>query len=282
MNNNAGNVNRCLNCGTELTDNFCPHCGQKAKTKRLKLKEIIGDTVNSFIGGDSKLLNSVTALCIRPGHMIREYLQGHRARYYNPMQMLIWMISIYAVLSFLVGNDIFFANNTSPQDHDTLKKGSILANLWIYVEKIYTYITENKLYYMVFTAVLGVWPTYFIFRKNKILRPDGESICLNHTEIFYVLLYSACIEIICSIVLIPFTLIKGAEDILTTINNAAGFMFDVIIMKQLYEIGWWKSFIRNVLAAALILAYIIILIILGAGLVYGIVCMIYGKEAITG
>ena len=37
-----------------------------------------------------------------------------------------------------------------------------------------------------------------------------------------------CIEIICSIVLIPFTLIKGAEDILTTINNAAGFMFDVI------------------------------------------------------
>ena len=59
-------------------------------------------------------------------------------------------------------------------------------------------------------------------------------------------------------------------------------MFDVIIMKQLYEIGWWKSFIRNVLAAALILAYILILIILGAGLVYGIVYMIYGKEAITG
>lgn len=282
MNNNTENVNRCLNCGTELTDNFCPHCGQKAKTKRLKLKEIIGDTVNSFIGGDSKLLNSVTALCIRPGHMIREYLQGHRARYYNPMQMLIWMISIYAVLSFLIGNDIFIDNNKASIEPDTLKKGSILANLWMYVEKIYTYITENKLYYMVLNAVVGVWPTYLVFRKYKIQRPDGESICLNHTEIFYVLLYSACIEIICAIVLIPFTLINGAENILTTINNAAGFMFDVIVMKQLYEIGWWKSFIRNVLAAALILAYIIILVILATGLVYGILCMIYGKEAITG
>ena len=227
-------MNRCLNCGTELTDNFCPHCGQKAKTKRLKLKEIIGDTVNSFIGGDSKLLNSVTALCIRPGHMIREYLQGHRARYYNPMQMLIWMISIYAVLSFLVGDDIFFANNTSPMDHDTLKKGSILANLWMYVEKIYTYITENKLYYMVFTAVLGVWPTYFIFRKNK-RHPvmDGRKLlswffCKNHKDwesIFYTIktakpcysvsgwldgIFIACLFFsIWTFIMLPFMVIRG-------------------------------------------------------------------------
>jgi len=25
----------CLNCGTQLADQYCPHCGQKATVKRL-------------------------------------------------------------------------------------------------------------------------------------------------------------------------------------------------------------------------------------------------------
>ena len=38
-----GNKVKCLNCGNEFTDKFCPNCGQKAKTKRLKLCDMLSD-----------------------------------------------------------------------------------------------------------------------------------------------------------------------------------------------------------------------------------------------
>ena len=117
------NTTKCLNCGNTFEGNFCPHCGQKSKTKRLKLKEILDDFINSFVGGDNKFVRTCHDLCFRPGHMVREYLLGHRCKYYNPLQMLIYFITLYSILTYLFGGDPFELNEIKESDLD-LDKGT--------------------------------------------------------------------------------------------------------------------------------------------------------------
>ena len=131
---------KCLNCGNTFEGNFCPHCSQKAKTKRLKLSEIIGDFVNSFIGGDNKFVRTCHDLIVRPGHMVREYLLGHRCQYYNPLQMLIYIITVYSILTYLFGGDPFKVHNF---DTDLgLENGSMgkefMDGCWNLAKKIFS------------------------------------------------------------------------------------------------------------------------------------------------
>lgn len=271
---------RCLNCGTEITDNFCPHCGQKAKVKRLKIREIISDLINSIIGGDNKFLNTIIALCTKPGHMTREYLQGHRSRYYNPLQMLIWMVSIYAVLSLIAGSDPLEVTDTIKSDVEINDK-SQMGSLINMVSRCYSYIKGNKLYFMITNAIIAVWPFYFIYRKTKISRPDGDELPLNHTEQFYTQLYGACIDILVAILLIPVSLIPDSEHIVKGIDSAVSMLYFIILYKQLYRIGWMKGIIRTVFAGILAFTYLIILIIILVILVACICYLIYGEEGIN-
>ena len=60
----------CLNCGNRFKGNFCPHCGQSAKTRRLKLREMMTNAVAPFLGGDSRFVRSCRDLLVRPGIIV--------------------------------------------------------------------------------------------------------------------------------------------------------------------------------------------------------------------
>ena len=272
---------KCLNCGNTFEGNFCPHCSQKAKTKRLKLSEIIGDFVNSFIGGDNKFVRTCHDLIVRPGHMVREYLLGHRCQYYNPLQMLVYIITVYSILTYLLGGDPFKVHNF---DTDLgLENGSMgkefMDGCWNLARKIFS----NKLYVTIIGALSAVIPYRFIFRKFDIQRPDNTMLPLNFTENFYTLLYQSCAEMMFATILLPFCLIRGSEDILSRINSIADFVISVILFKQLLNISWKNSFKRNIysiiLTAIMILAVIIqfvLVFLLCIGIIAGI------KEVIEG
>lgn len=267
---------KCLNCGKEYTGKYCPNCGQKAKTKRLKFWEIVADLNNFVIGGDNKFLNTLHGLCRRPGHMVREYIQGHRSQYYNPLQMLIWILSIYAVLSFVIGSDPF--EITTAQE-EIVPKGDSPWQIWLaYLDKVYGYIKHNKLYYTLACAFMAIGPYRFSFRKYKISRPDGAELALNSTEQFYAFLYQSCMEMAFATLLLPFCLIKGAEGILEDINNFADILFTLILYKQLYRIGWWKNIKRNLVAAILFILFVCLFATLAFTLVLGTYYLIYGFD----
>lgn len=268
---------KCLNCGKEYTGNFCPYCGQKAKTKRLKLREILADLANSIIGGDNKFVNTLRDLCCRPGHLVREYLQGHRSKFYNPLQMLIWIVTIYAVLSFVIGNDPFgFAG--VPADK-IVPKGDTPEKAFVaFLGNTVNFISYNKLYYSVFLGITLIVPYRIAFRKHKISRPDGAELPLNYTEQFYTILYESCMEMLLATLLLPFSLIKGSEAILNEINSYADFLFTLIVYKQLYCISWWKCIRRNVAAFFIWLVYVAVIAIAVFGLLYVIYFLISGRK----
>ena len=251
---------RCLNCGHTFKGQFCPCCGQKAKTKRLQFVEMFKNFIGPFIGGDSKVLNTCRDLFIRPGYMIRDYLMGKRIRYYNPLQFFVFVVTTYAIVSYVLGVSTSIFDDLAELDFDWGEKVERYASVGFmmkFAKALYT----NKLYGTFFMSLMAVFPYRMLFR-TKIQRPDGAMQPLNLTEQFYTQMFHSCLQMMISIILLPVCLIEGAKDIVQDVYQIAGFIYIVVIYKQLLGIGWVKSALRNILAIVLTIMFLLMLIIM--------------------
>lgn len=86
----------CLNCQASLdvSDRFCPICGQKADTHRLTLSHIFHDFVHAFTHADKGIFRLIGDLVARPGTVAKEYIAGKRKKYFNPFTFFLIMAGI--------------------------------------------------------------------------------------------------------------------------------------------------------------------------------------------
>ncbi|MCU0393395.1 MAG: DUF3667 domain-containing protein [Thermoflexibacter sp.] len=85
----------CLNCQQPLEQNFCPHCGQKATTHRYSLKQFfVQDFTRAVLNLEKGFFYTMKELFTRPGHSIREYVMGKRAKHFNFFTFIILIITI--------------------------------------------------------------------------------------------------------------------------------------------------------------------------------------------
>ncbi len=92
----------CLNCGHDVPDRFCGHCGQE----NVETKESFGHLVSHFFQDithyDSKLLLTLKYLFFYPGHLTKMYMQGHRMDYVNPIRLYVFTSFVFfLMLSFV-------------------------------------------------------------------------------------------------------------------------------------------------------------------------------------
>lgn len=93
-------VKYCLNCGTEINDKFCPHCGQSASTpSKLKMKNFGKSLLMSFGRLTPGFLNTAKGLMLHPWVVIRDHIHGKHVPYSPPITMLI-QIFLYATIIF--------------------------------------------------------------------------------------------------------------------------------------------------------------------------------------
>ena len=77
---------QCLNCNNEVKEQFCPICGQKTSTHRFSFSHIFNNGVlNGIFNVNKSLFYTLKELFTRPGHSIREYIQGKRIRHFNAL-----------------------------------------------------------------------------------------------------------------------------------------------------------------------------------------------------
>ena len=85
----------CLNCNTPVDGDFCSKCGQKSSTHRYSIKHFLThDFIHGFLYLDRGLLYTVKELFIRPGHSIREFIGGKRAKHINSFTLLLLAVMI--------------------------------------------------------------------------------------------------------------------------------------------------------------------------------------------
>lgn len=89
---------RCLNCGAELTGNFCSQCGQEDHELRVSLKRLIRDFMAEQLGLESKVPTTLWRLISRPGVLTKEYLAGKRVRSLLPLRLYLSASVVYFLL----------------------------------------------------------------------------------------------------------------------------------------------------------------------------------------
>ena len=96
----------CKNCGTVFAGNFCPRCGQSRNTPRYVLKGIVGNVLRTIFRVDGKFAHTLLELLYRPGHMMRDFIQGRRINYTLPLAMVFLMTAFYMLTAQLIVPEI--------------------------------------------------------------------------------------------------------------------------------------------------------------------------------
>lgn len=94
----------CKNCYHPLADKgaYCHACGQKVVPLRVRLTQIIRETLETVINFDSRLLRTLLNLFL-PGRLTQAYFQGQRQRYLPPVRIFLLMaIAHFAVLGYVL------------------------------------------------------------------------------------------------------------------------------------------------------------------------------------
>lgn len=105
-------TNKCNNCQNQFEGKFCNQCGQSLKENtRLSSKEAIYDFATTTLSFDKILIQTFTALILKPGMVGLAYIQGQRKKFVKPIQYLVIMLTLVAILDWLfVGSDIIKTN----------------------------------------------------------------------------------------------------------------------------------------------------------------------------
>ena len=93
----------CPNCDYLFNgiDNYCPNCGQENHSHKLPIKHFVIEAFEGYFHFDTKLINTIKDLILRPGLITKNYNLGKRARYISPVRLYIFVSFIFfLILSF--------------------------------------------------------------------------------------------------------------------------------------------------------------------------------------
>jgi hypothetical protein len=97
----------CPNCRTLLSNEaqYCHQCGQKRiHPEDYSVWHLIVESVWDFFHFESKFLKTLIPLCFRPGSLTVDYLQGKRARYFQPFKLFLFISFLYFVTYGLISH----------------------------------------------------------------------------------------------------------------------------------------------------------------------------------
>ncbi len=123
---------KCLNCNYQLDPAFeyCPSCGQENNNNQVSFKSLISDFLSNYFSLDSRFGRSFKPFFIKPGLLTKEFIDGKRVKYANPIRLYL-VISLIHFFFFSIDADrkakvekgiIQFSNpTTSSSAQDTVK-----------------------------------------------------------------------------------------------------------------------------------------------------------------
>jgi hypothetical protein len=94
----------CLNCGTETTGRYCPACGQENIEPKQSVWHLITHFFSDITHFDGKFFLTVKDLFAKPGFLSKEYMQGRRVSYLDPIRMYIFTSAIFFLIFFSMIN----------------------------------------------------------------------------------------------------------------------------------------------------------------------------------
>ena len=256
----------CPTCGTQFEGNYCPRCGQSSKIGRYSFKNAFLLFLDVWGLGNRGMFRTIRDLILRPGYMIRDYLQGMQMAYFPPFKLFFLLIA----LSLLVesGLNIKGVNRfeESMEMFDQIEQEN--TQQMGEVEKQFTsdflkqsreatiWINNHMTIVLLVLLLLFSGPLYLFFRHCPNL-PD-----MRFSEFFVAIIYFTNMWNIYSIVAAFFCMNIYYESFIPILA--------IIPLKQLSGYNYWRTIWKTFLA----------LVIFG-GIFYAILISIYAVKFAT-
>ena len=90
----------CLNCNAALYGRYCHVCGQENREPKETVWGLITHFFYDITHFDGKFFTSTGRLIARPGRMPKDYINGRRASYINPIRMYIFSSAVFFIIFF--------------------------------------------------------------------------------------------------------------------------------------------------------------------------------------
>ncbi len=193
----------CSNCGMPVEGNYCSNCGQSTGEHTINFHFLWHDVQHGLFHFDKGILFTIKELFTRPGHSIREYIQGKRVQHFKPVSLVLILATVYGFLfhyfhiNMLVnsislsgsGKDFVEAQNKLGKLNDwVIEHYEIIALIQLPIYALGTYLSFKKSGYnfsehLVLNAFLtaqrlvlriAVFPLYYLYNETTALRKiDG-------------------------------------------------------------------------------------------------------------
>jgi len=109
----------CKNCNHIYKGQYCNNCGQTADTHKINAHFLWHDIQHGLLHFDEGIPYSLKQLFTRPGHSIREFIEGKRVRHFKPLSLVAVLGAFYGFLYHHYHIDLFSDSNDSTLDlHD--------------------------------------------------------------------------------------------------------------------------------------------------------------------
>lgn len=96
----------CLNCGNDVEDRFCPHCGQENIEPKQPFHYLFLHFIEDFTHYDGQFWKTIKYLLFYPGKLTKEYLAGKRQSYVAPVKLYIFISFVtFFIFSFSLNNE---------------------------------------------------------------------------------------------------------------------------------------------------------------------------------
>jgi hypothetical protein len=97
----------CKNCDAATSGNYCHQCGQATHLHVPSAREFLHEFVSHYVALEGKLWRSLKLLFLKPGLLTREYIEGRRVRYVEPLRLYLTFSIIFFALFKLSGVEIY-------------------------------------------------------------------------------------------------------------------------------------------------------------------------------
>lgn len=251
----------CKNCDNAFEGNFCPNCGQSAHTHRITFGHFFHDFFHAFTHADKGIILLAKQLITRPGYVAREYLDGKRKKYFNPLSFLVLTTAIYAFVTYQ--SDYFKAMSQSESRKAAIqsapaneKPGPQMIALFRTMGKAGEIASSNNGKVL---ALLLLWPLLALFTWLFSLRSKR-----NFAEI---LVLSAFIMgelylIMCFVFVPAFLAAPSTAKINNNIFQAVSVIFMFIAFHQFFKSHVVWSIVKTLLVKVLYVFFFWLLIVL--------------------
>ncbi len=236
----------CKNCGNEFSGNFCPECGQKAKTSKIDIKYLREEAKYTLFHLNNGFFYTTKELFTRPGHATREFVEGKRVRHYKPILFLFVLAGLYGFL--LNAININALQVVTPQG----KEYEAVHDAMHWMARHYSL---AELLFLPFTA-LASWLAFRVWQYNYF-----EHLVINA--------YGAGLRLAIQIIVFPLSVLAAGTVFSFVVSG-------IITIISFLTTGWlFAQFFKDkpldkVILRLLLLVFYTIIMTMAFGLVYAI------------